>query len=57
MNQQDVVDKMLKAKTAEEVRDARNAAKAWLHMHPDDITVRLAGSSLARVARVLGVKE
>lgn len=57
MDQQDVVDKMLKAKTAEEVREARNAAEAWLHMHPEDITVRLAGNSLSRVARVLGVKK
>ncbi len=52
---QELVARMLSARTRPEIEQALADAAAWLKEHPGDVTVLSAGEGLAMVAEHLGI--
>ena len=57
MTKQDVLDKILRAATLEEIEKADKAAKEWLRQHPHDTAVLSASEQLAMLEDVLRAKR
>lgn len=50
MTREELIDKMLKARTREQIREAQADSERWLKDYPQDTPVILAGEQLAMKA-------